>query len=140
MQLYETALKIATAAHKGQKDKAGAAYINHPLFVSSLVGTNEEKAAALLHDVLEDTEQTQSDLLEAGIPEDVVQAVVILTKRKDVDYCDYLRSVKNNEIARKVKIADLTHNMDISRISNPTTTDFERVGKYKKAYDYLNSI
>ena len=138
MTLYDLALAIAQEAHKGQVDKAGIDYINHPIYVASLVETGEEKAAALLHDVIEDSDMTLSDLLNRGIPSEVLQAVSILTKDKKLTYQEYLSRVKTNEIARKVKLADLKHNSDLSRISNPSEKDFSRSEKYKKAIEFLS--
>ena len=84
--MFELALSIAKKAHEEQYDKAGVAYIKHPLFVASLVDTQEEKAVALLHDVLEDSPYTAEELILAGLPETVVTAVQVLTKKKGQDY------------------------------------------------------
>jgi (p)ppGpp synthase/HD superfamily hydrolase len=133
----KTALAIAIKAHEGQKDKAGVDYIEHPKTVASFVSSDEAKAVAYLHDVLEDTAITAGDLLKAGIPVAVVKAVEILTKRQHEDYAEYLSKVKNNPIARLVKLADLKHNSDLSRIKKPQPVDFERCEKYQKAIKYL---
>lgn len=139
MNLYDLALSIALEAHKGQVDKAGEDYINHPIFVASLVDTEEEKAAALLHDVIEDSEMSLTDLLNNGIPSSVLQAVSILTKDKKLTYQEYLVRVKSNDIATKIKLADLKHNSDISRISNSSKKDYERLKKYKQAIKFLSA-
>lgn len=139
MNLYDLALSIALEAHKGQVDKAGEDCMNHPIFVASLVDTEEEKAAALLHDVIEDSEMSLTDLLNNGIPSGVLQAVSILTKDKKLTYQEYLVRVKSNDIATKVKLADLKHNSDISRISNPSKKDYERLKKYKQAIKFLSA-
>ena len=136
--MFELALSIAKKAHEGQYDKAGVVYINHPLFVASLVDTQEEKAVALLHDVLEDSPYTAEELILAGLPETVVTAVQVLTKKKGQDYQQYLELVKSNPIARCVKLADLKHNSDLSRLATITEKDLERFEKYKKAIDYLS--
>ena len=135
--MFDLALSIAKKAHKGQYDKAGVDYIEHPLFVASLVDTQEEKAVALLHDVLEDSPYTAEELILAGLPETVVSAVQILTKKKGQDYQQYLELVKSSPIARRVKLADLKHNSDLSRLATVTEKDLERLEKYKKAIDYL---
>ena len=135
--MFDLALSIAKKAHKGQYDKAGVDYIEHPLFVASLVDTQEEKAVALLHDVLEDSPYTTEELILAGLPETVVSAVQILTKKKGQDYQQYLELVKSSPIARRVKLADLKHNSDLSRLATVTEKDLERLEKYKKAIDYL---
>ena len=136
--MFDLALSIAKKAHKGQYDKAGVDYIEHPLFVASLVDTQEEKAVALLHDVLEDSPYTAEELILAGLPETVVTAVQVLTKKKGQDYQQYLELVKSNPIARCVKLADLKHNSDLSRLATITEKDLERFEKYKKAIDYLS--
>lgn len=136
--MFELALSIAKKAHEGQYDKAGVVYIKHPLFVASLFDTQEEKAVALLHDVLEDSPCTAEELILAGLPETVVTAVQVLTKKKGQDYQQYLELVKSNPIARCVKLADLKHNSDLSRLATITEKDLERFEKYKKAIDYLS--
>ena len=136
--MLELALSIATEAHRGQFDKAGIDYIEHPIFVASQVDSEEEKAVALLHDVIEDSSVTAEELLNAGLPETVVTAVQILSKKKGQDYQTYLENVKSNPLARVVKLADLKHNSDLSRLSSITDKDLERLEKYKKAIDYLS--
>ena len=136
--MLELALSIATGAHKGQFDKAGVDYIEHPIYVASQVDTEEEKAVALLHDVIEDSPFTAEELLLAGLPETVVTAVQILSKKKGQDYQTYLENVKSNSLARVLKLADLKHNSDLSRLSSVTDKDLERLEKYKKAIDYLS--
>lgn len=138
MNKYELALKIATEAHKGQVDKAGVPYINHPLTVASLVDTEEEKIVALLHDTIEDTNITEQDLIDYGFPNEIVEAVKLLTHNKNVPYMDYVAKIKDNELARKVKIADLTHNSDLSRLKEITEKDKKRYEKYQKALLYLS--
>ena len=137
MSLYEKALSIATRAHRGQVDKAGVDYIHHPLFVASLVSSDEEKATALLHDVLEDSSFTIDDLRDEGISDNVVEAVSVLTKPKGKPYFDYLKGVKKNNIARQVKLADLQHNSDLTRLAKVTDEDLKRREKYQKAIKYL---
>ena len=136
--MLELALSIATEAHKGQFDKAGVDYVEHPIYVASQVDTEEEKAVALLHDVIEDSPVSAEELLQAGLPETVVTAVQVLTKKKEQDYQTYLETVKKNPLARVVKLADLKHNSDLSRLSSITEKDRERLKKYKKAIDFLS--
>ena len=136
--MLELALSIATEAHRGQFDKAGIDYIEHPIYVASQVDTEEEKAVALLHDVIEDSPVSAEELLIAGLPEEVVTAVQVLTKKKEQDYQTYLETVKKNPLARVVKLADLKHNSDLSRLSSITEKDRERLKKYKKAIDFLS--
>ena len=135
--MVDLALSIARKAHEGQLDKAGVDYIEHPIYVASQVDT-EEKAVALLHDVIEDSPVSAEELLQAGLPETVVTAVQVLTKKKEQDYQTYLETVKKNPLARLVKLADLKHNSDLSRLSSITEKDRERLKKYKKAIDFLS--
>lgn len=131
------ALRIAKKAHYGQVDKGGVEYIEHPIYVASQVATDEEKAVALLHDVIEESNYGLEDLRKSGFPEAIVQAVDVLTKKPEMDYQDYLALVKANKLARVVKLADLKHNSDLSRISELEMADFERAEKYKQAIAYL---
>ncbi|PHB08657.1 GTP pyrophosphokinase [Bacillus wiedmannii] len=133
----EIAHEIAKTAHGGQVDKAGIDYIKHPEAVASFVNTNEEKATAYLHDVLEDTEMTANDLLSAGIPHNIVEAVQVLTKERYTPYFEYLSKVKENSLARTVKLADLKHNSDRSRLARITDKDLKRLEKYRKAIQFL---
>ena len=135
----EKAYEIAKKAHLGQIDKAGEDYIKHPEKVASFVSSDEEKAVAYLHDVIEDTELTLEDLREYGFSEEVLKAVDVITKKKGQDYQTYLNSVKENKLARVVKLADLRHNSDLTRLIDITEKDRERKEKYQKAIDFLNS-
>lgn len=132
---------LAVVAHKGQKDKGGSPYILHPWKVAHNVETDEEKCVAWLHDVLEDSEFTSKDLMCLGLPEDVVEAVVAITKKQDENYDEYISRVKENTLARSVKLEDLKHNMDIARwkpASEMTEKDKKRQRKYEKAFAYLS--
>ena len=135
----EKAYEIAKKAHLGQIDKAGEDYIKHPEKVASFVNSDEEKAVAYLHDVIEDTELTLEDLREYGFSEGVLKAVDVITKKKGQDYQTYLNSVKENKLARVVKLADLRHNSDLTRLIDITEKDRERKEKYQKAIDFLKS-
>ena len=138
--MIDIALAIAKKAHAGQVDKAGVDYIQHPLYVASQVKTEQEKAVALLHDVIEDSDVTADDLLASGLSNEVVTAVQILTKKKKgQSYQEYLEKVKSNNLARVVKLADLKHNSDLSRLKSVANTDYERVKKYKNAIRYLST-
>lgn len=137
--MIDIALAIAKKAHAGQVDKEGVDYIQHPLYVASQVNTEQEKAVALLHDVIEDSDITAADLFASGLSNEVVTAVQILTKKKGQSYQEYLGKVKSNNLARVVKLADLKHNSDLSRLKSVTNTDYERVKKYKNAIYYLST-
>ncbi len=111
-----TALELAVKAHTGQVDKGnGLPYILHPLTVASRVRTPEQKAAAILHDTLEDTNLTLDNLREAGIPERVVELVEILTDSKDGDFASYINKVAGDFDAAVVKHADLEDNLNPTR-------------------------
>jgi len=134
--MLEKAFKISYMAHKGQMDKGGAPYYLHPIFVALNMETEDQKIVALLHDVVEDTEITLDDLRQEGFSENIVEAVDAITKKGEA-YEVYLQKVKANALARAVKIGDLKHNSDITRIKNPTEKDIKRIEKYKKSLDYL---
>ena len=140
--LYEKAVMIAQEAHKGQMDKGGNPYIEHPLHVASQVETLELKMIAVLHDTLEDSSLTAADLVEAGLPEEVVEAIVVLTHEdgNEEAYLDYIRRVAGNKLAARVKKEDLKHNMNMSRIQSPTEKDRKRCAKYKKALRLLEEL
>ena len=135
--LLSCAKAIAIKAHEGQVDKAGAPYWHHPEFVAGHVEGVKTKAVAWLHDVIEDSVITAEDLFEAGIEAEVVEGVLAITKQKGEAYEAYLARVKANPLARAVKLADLEHNMALSRIANPTQRDFDRIERYKKAKAFL---
>lgn len=135
----EIAKAMAEKAHAGQRDKAGKPYIEHPAYVAAQVQGEEAKAIAWLHDVVEDTSITFEDLLSAGISAQVVDALRLLTHDKSVPYLDYIRALKRNPLARMVKLADLRHNSDLSRLSKVTSADEERLAKYQKAIQTLES-
>ena len=129
-ELYKKAMKIAEKAHAGQVDKAGEPYIGHPLYVSEHVSGKPEKIAALLHDVVEDSDMTLEDLKD--FPEEIVNAVDHLTRNKEQSYENYICLLRLDPIARNVKIEDLKHNMDLSRLKEVTDDDRQRVRKYEK--------
>jgi (p)ppGpp synthase/HD superfamily hydrolase len=137
MATLENAIQLAVQAHRGQKDKAGAPYILHPVRVMLHMGTDIEMMAAVLHDVLEDTQYTLLDLQQAGYPQRVLEALDCLTRRENETYEEFIGRIKTNPLARKVKIADLEDNMDIRRISDPQEKDMERLKKYRRAWSDL---
>ena len=131
--LVERARMIAAEYHKGQTDKAGMDYINHPDFVAEHVNTDKEKIVAYLHDILEDT-NCPKETIRDEFGEEILEAIEAMTHKAGEDYLDYVRRAAQNPIARNVKKADLTHNMMIERIPNPTQKDYERLGRYKEAF------
>jgi ppGpp synthetase/RelA/SpoT-type nucleotidyltranferase len=142
MSSLQRAEEIARQAHAGQTDKAGQPYINHPLTVASSVETEELKTIAMLHDVVEDCREEYSfDMLrEEGFSAQVIGALEALTRGADENYWDYIRRVADNDLAMEVKLADLAHNSDRSRIPNPTPEDNARWEKYRKATTYLEDV
>ena len=137
MSLFETALKIALEAHKGQVDKAGEPYILHPIKVARMMKSEDAQVTALLHDVMEDSAYTADDLRKEGIPEHIVSALLLLTHKKGEDYMEYVRRIKTNELASAVKLGDLQHNSDMSRLPAITDADVKRVRKYQCAMAVL---
>jgi (p)ppGpp synthase/HD superfamily hydrolase len=140
MPTLTKAIEIATQAHQGQVDKAGKPYIFHPLAVMGLVEGEADKIVAVLHDVVEDTPITLADLTAEGFSPGCVAAVDAITKRDGEPLDDYLEQVKSDPIAIRVKLADLTRNMDLSRIAEPTAKDFARIERYKEIYQILQAI
>lgn len=128
------AIAIAAQAHQDQHDKAGAPYILHPLRMMLRMSSETEMMAAVLHDVVEDTDWTLEQLRQAGFAEEVVQAVECLTHRDHETYDEFVARVRTNVIARKVKLADLEDNMDMRRLSILTEKDTQRLHKYHQAW------
>jgi len=134
------AIGICLKAHTRQFDLGGEPYCLHPMRIMFFMETEDEKITALLHDVIEDSPWTLKDLENEHFSADVINAVDALTKRKGEPASDYYSRIAGNAIARKVKIQDLKHNMDISRIKNISDKDHERLEKYKWHYEYLTKI
>ena len=136
----ERAIQIAVAAHAGIKDKGGKPYILHPIKVMMRVETEEEQIVAILHDVVEDTDWTFDALRNEGFSETVIKALETVTKQsEDEDYEDFIKRSLRNDIGRKVKIADLLENLDVTRIGELSEKDIKRINKYKKALQILKS-
>jgi len=133
MSTLERAIAIAARAHAGKVDKAGAPYILHPLRVMLKLEGTEERMAAVLHDVVEDSDITLEQLRNEDFPDEVVDAVDAVTIRPGEDYDDFVRRAALNRIGRRVKLADLEDNSDLSRIAHPTEKDYARLAKYERA-------
>ena len=134
--LYKT-LELVLKVFDEKVDKGGLPYFNHLFKVYGGVSSYDEKIVALLHDIVEDTDITFNDLEEFGYDNNIIDALKILTKKKGEYYPDYIDRIinSNNKIAVSVKLSDLKHNMDITRIKNPTVNDYERISKrYEPAY------
>lgn len=136
------AMEVAFSAHFGQKDKAGAPYIFHPFHIAENMPDEDTTVIALLHDVIEDTDLTASDLRKFGFTPLQVEAVVAMSRKKDEQYFDYIQRVKSNNYARIVKLADLKHNSDKSRLLTLPQEEQDKMNKliderYKKAIKML---
>jgi (p)ppGpp synthase/HD superfamily hydrolase len=140
MTLLEKAIAIAVEAHRGQKDKNGAAYILHPLSVMHRVEGEAAKIVAVLHDVVEDTPWTFEKLKSEGFTNEILQALEGVTKREGESYEDFVKRAAGNPVARRVKLADLEDNMDFRRLKLVTQEDSERMAKYLSAWRFLRGV
>lgn len=138
--LLEKAEQLAREAHKGQKDKSGVDYIGHPLRVSARCKSPKAKIAGLLHDTIEDTYVTPQLLKEMGFDDDIVEAVLALSRHADETYAEFIVRASQNEIAKEVKIADLEDNMDVRRLHEITEKDVTRIRKYLHSWRYLKGL
>lgn len=135
--LTKKALKISFNAHKNQVDKSGMPYVFHPFHLAEQMDDEYSVCVALLHDVVEDTDITVEELITKGFPKEVINAIELMTHSDSVPYFDYVKAIKNNPIACKVKLADLENNSDLSRLDKIDDKALERVAKYKKAIEIL---
>jgi (p)ppGpp synthase/HD superfamily hydrolase len=135
--ILEKALAMALQAHRGQKDKSGLPYVFHPIRMMLQLTTLEEQTVALLHDVLEDSPFTAEDLRKEGFSSVVIEAVKALTREKDEPYLEYIRRVKQNQLARIVKLADIKENLNANRLTNLSEKDCQRLERYLKAREIL---
>ena len=137
MSNLQRALEIAVESHKDQRQKDGTPYALHPIRLSMSLQSEDEKIVALLHDVVEDTDRTFADLVGEGFSKNIIEALRLLTHADGSPYEDYIERVASNPLAKVVKIADLTDNMDLKRIPEPTEKDFARLQKYHRAWQHL---
>ena len=131
------ALKLCFDAHKDQIDKSGMPYVFHPFHLAEQMKTEETTIVALLHDLVEDTEYTIEDLVDMGFDKAVTDAIALMTHADNVDYMDYVRMIKENPIAKEVKLADLNHNSDLTRLDVIDEKALNRRKKYLKAIALL---
>lgn len=136
-ELTKKAMRLCFERHREQVDKCGVPYPFHPFHVAESMTDEKTTCVALLHDILEDTPTTAAELRSMGFPADVVQAIERMTHAETVPYLDYVASLKTDPLARAVKIADLTHNADLSRLDVVTEKDVARAEKYKAALKLL---
>ena len=138
MATLEKAILIAVQAHQGQKDKAGAPYILHPLRMMLQMPTEAEQIVAVLHDVVEDTPWTLDALRGEGFSEESIAALDCLTRREGESYEAFIERAGGNPIARRVKLADLADNMDLRRIGQLAENDLTRLKRYHRAWMRLS--
>jgi (p)ppGpp synthase/HD superfamily hydrolase len=141
MSTLERAIVIAAEGHAGVKDKAGAPYILHPLRMMLALSSPDERIVAVLHDLCEDCPGWTFDRLRAeGFADHIINALDSVTKREGEDYETFVRRAAANPIGRQVKLADLRDNSQLSRISQPTQRDFDRIEKYRMAIEVIERI
>ena len=139
MSTLRREIEIATEAHRGQKDKAGNDYIEHPLRVMEAGRTMEEKITGVLHDVVEDSDWTFAMLEAEGFSKEIVDALRCVTKLSESEpYDKFITRIKKNPLAVAVKLNDLSDNMDIRRLPYLSDKDVKRLKKYLKAYKQLS--
>lgn len=135
-ELTKKAMRLCYKAHDGQMDKGGVPYVFHPFHVAEQMKLEYDICVALMHDVLEDTDYTIEDIRAEGFPEEILDALLCITRDKRMDYADYIEIVKTNDIATRVKLADLEHNSDVTRLpgDDPAYNNvlLERYAKAKK--------
>ena len=134
------ALMLCFQAHKEQNDKSGMPYVFHPFHLAEQMDTEEATIVALLHDIVEDTDFTLEDLSEMGYPPAVIDALALMTHDPSVPYMDYVKKISGNALATKVKLADLRHNSDLSRLDVVDDRAIARVKKYAEAIELLESV
>ena len=136
MTKLDMAIGMAVKAHAGQLDKAGQPYILHPLRVMFSLGTETQMVVGVLHDIIEDTYITKKDL-RIYFNEDIVNAIYTLTRRQGETYTEMIVRIQNNKLASMVKLADLQDNLDLMRLNEVTSKDFERWMKYRRAWETI---
>ena len=138
-EVTKKALKLCFEAHKDQKDKSGIPYVFHPFHLAEQMETEDTVTVALLHDVVEDTSYTLADLSEMGFSQPVITALSLLTHDDGMDYMEYVRAIKNDPIAKAVKLADLRHNSDLTRLDVVDEKALARRSKYLTAIELLEN-
>ena len=131
------AVNLMFEAHKEQRDKSGLPYVFHPFHLAEQMEDETTTVVALLHDIVEDTDCTPDDLRRMGFSEEVCEAIDLMTHREGVPYMEYVKRIKTNPVAVKVKLADLRHNSDLTRMEKPTERDKQRAEKYREAIRLL---
>lgn len=134
------AIKLMFDKQKNEIDKGGMPYVFHPFHLAEQMETEDEVVVALLHDIVEDTDVNIEKLAKMGFTKKEIDAISIMTHNKNDSYEEYIKKISTNKIATKVKIADLKHNLDITRLNEIKTKDLEKIEKYKKSLNYLENI
>lgn len=140
MSTLERAIAIAAQAHAGQTDKAGAPYVLHPLRLMMRLASTEERIVAVLHDVVEDSTVTFVELEKEGFAIEILEALKSVTRQAEESYDEFVLRAAANPIGRRVKLADLEDNCDLSRLSAPTERDHARIEKYQRAIETIRSL
>ena len=135
--LTKKALKLCFEAHKDQVDKTGLPYVFHPFHLAEEMTDEISTVCALLHDVIEDTEYTFESLSEMGFPEEVIRVLGLLTHEDGVPYMEYVERISHDPVATRVKLADLRHNSDTTRMDEMDEWAVKRNEKYLRAIDFL---
>ena len=138
--MTKKAMMIAFQAHKNQTDKSGMPYIYHPVHLAEQMKDEETTCVALLHDVVEDTDWTLDELREQGFDARIIEALKLMTHAEGVPYMEYVTQIKPNPIAKVVKLADLRHNSDLTRLNEVNEKALARAEKYKKAIAMLEEV
>lgn len=137
--MTKKAMKLCFSAHRDQVDKSGLPYVFHPFHLAEQMEDEDTTIVALLHDVVEDTEITFADLAQMGFSQQVIGAIQAMTHAEGVPYLEYVDQIKDNPIARRVKLADLRHNSDLSQLDQVDEKALERVKKYQAAIALLKN-
>ncbi len=138
-KLTQKAMQIAYTAHHGQIDCNGMPYVFHPYHLAEQMDDEYSCCVALLHDVAEDTSVTLEDLAKE-FPQEIIEALKLLTHEAGTDYFEYVRKIKDNPLAKKVKLADLEHNMDRSRIVDKSVVSAEKLDYWDMKYGKAKAI
>ncbi|GAA3969953.1 HD domain-containing protein [Allohahella marinimesophila] len=137
MTNLDKAIAIATRAHAGQTDKGGNPYILHVLRVMMQFEDHDEMIVAVLHDVVEDTGLSAADLEKYGFSEEIIASVDCLSRQRGESYDSFLNRIAQDDLARRVKIADIKDNLNLTRLDQLSNRDIARARKYHKALKVL---
>ena len=139
-EMTKIALRICFDAHKEQVDKSGLPYVFHPFHLAEQMKDEDTTIVALLHDVVEDSELCLDDLVKIGFSDNVIEAISLLTHKKSDTYMEYIDKLSVNPIARTVKLVDLKHNSDLTRLDLVSEKDISRCKRYEKAIGFLEDV